>query len=58
MFHAAQSHHPIGQQFQRPALPSVGSLATREVDQLGLTLPIQAATFGAFAWEAPGERYL
>jgi hypothetical protein len=40
MFHVAQSHHPISQQFQRPALPSIRSLAAREMNQLGFALAV------------------
>jgi hypothetical protein len=57
MLDIAQAHHPVGQQFQRPALPPNGSLATREMDQLGFSLAIQAAPFGPFAREASGESY-
>ncbi len=57
MLDIAQAHHPVGQQFQRPALPPIGSLATREMDQLGFSLAIQAAPFGPFAREASGESY-
>jgi hypothetical protein len=53
-----QAHHPVGQQFQRPAVPSIGSLATGQGDQLRLSLAIQAATLGAFSREASGEGHL
>jgi hypothetical protein len=57
MLDIAQAHHPVGQQFQREAVPPIGSLATREMDQLGFSLAIQAAPFGPFAREASGESY-
>jgi hypothetical protein len=53
-----QAHHPFCQQFQRPALPSIRSLTTRQMNQLSLSLAIQAATFGAFAREASHESHL
>ena len=57
MLDIAQAHHPVGQQFQREAVPPIGGLATREMDQLGFSLAIQAAPFGPFAREASGESY-
>jgi hypothetical protein len=54
MLDIAQAHHSVGQQFQRPALPPIGSLATREMDQLGFSFAIQAAPF---ARGASGESY-
>ena len=47
-----QFHHLVSEEFQRPALPSIRSLATRQMNQLGFSPAIQAATFGAFAGEA------
>jgi hypothetical protein len=50
-----QFHHLVGEEFQGPALPPIGSLTTRQMNQLGLALAIQAALLGSFAWEATGE---
>ena len=58
MLDIAQQNHLIGQQFQRPALPPIGSLATGQMNQLRLALAIQAAPLGAFAREASGEGHL
>ncbi len=58
MLDIAQAHHLVSEEFQRPTLPPVWSLATREMNQLGLALAIQAATFGAFAREASCQSYL
>jgi hypothetical protein len=58
MLDIAQLHHLVSEQLQRPALPSVGSLAAGEMDQLHLSFAIQAASFGAFTWEAPSESHL
>ena len=52
-----QLHHAISQQSHRPALVSIRSLATRQGNQLRLSLAIQAPLFGAFAWEAAGESH-
>jgi hypothetical protein len=57
MFHILQAHHPVGQQFERPALSPIGSLATRQMNQLGFSLAIQAPPFGTFSWKASREGY-
>jgi hypothetical protein len=53
-----QFHHPVREEFQRPALTSIGSLATRQMNQSGFSLPIQAAAFGTFAREASRQSHL
>src|SRR5258707_14999787 len=58
MLDISQLHHLISQQFQGPALPSIGSLATGQMDQLGFSLAIQATAFGAFPWKTAGESHL
>jgi len=58
MLHIAQAHHLISEQLQRPALPSIRSLATRQMNQVGFSFAIQAAPFGPFAREAPRKSYL
>lgn len=55
MLHILQFHHLISQQFQCPTLPPIGSLTTGQVNQVGFTLAIQAATFRAFSRETAGE---
>src|SRR5258708_34706771 len=52
-----QFHHPVREEFQRPALPPIWSLATRQMNQLGFSLAIQAATLWAFSWKASREGY-
>jgi len=58
MLDIAQAYHAVGQQFQRPALPSIGSLATGQMDQLSFSFAIQAPPFGAFSWKTAGESHL
>ena len=55
MFHIPQAHHPAGQQFERPALSPIGSLATRQMNQLSFSLAIQAPPFWTFSWKASCE---
>lgn len=57
MFHIAQTHHAVSQEFQCPALMSVGSLAARQLDQLCFTFAVQAAAFRAFPGKASCERH-
>jgi hypothetical protein len=58
MLHILQTHHLVGQEFERPALVSIWSIATRKVDQLRLAFAVQAPSFGTFAREASGEGHL
>ncbi len=58
MLHILQTYHLVGQEFERPALVSIWSIATRKVDQLRLAFAVQAPPFGAFAREASGEGHL
>src|SRR5690242_5570422 len=58
MLDILQFHHLVREEFERPALPPIGSLATGQMNQMGLALAIQAATFGPFAGKASGEGYL
>jgi len=55
MLHILQTHHMVSEEFQCPALTPIWSLATRQVNQLGLALAIQTATLGTFSWKASGE---
>ena len=50
-----QFHHLVSEEFERPALPPIGSLATRQMNQLGFSLAIQTSTLWTFSREAPGE---
>ncbi|SRR5258706_425281 len=53
-----QFHHPVGEEFQRPALSPIGSLATGQMNQLGFSFAIQAPTLGTFTRKASGESHL
>ena len=57
MLHIFQFHHSISEEFQRPALPSIGSLATRQMDQLGFSFAIQTSTLWTFLGEASGKSH-
>lgn len=58
MLHTFQLHHLIGQEFERPTLPPIGSLATRQMNQLGFPLasPSQRCS-GRARWKASGESH-
>jgi len=58
MLHILQAHHLICQQFERPTLSPIWSLATRQMNQLGFSLAIQTLALGTFSWKTSGEGYL
>ncbi len=58
MLYIAQAYHLVGQQFQRPASLPIWSLATRQMNQLGFSFAIQAATFGTLAGKASRQGHL
>jgi hypothetical protein len=58
MLHILSAHHLVGQEFERPALPPIGGLATRQVNQLGFSFAIQTPPFGTFPGEAEGSSHL
>src|SRR5260221_7321424 len=58
MLDILQLRHPVSEQFQGPAVPPIGSLATGQVNQLSFSLAIEAATFWAFSRKASNEGYL
>ena len=55
MLDILQFHHPVSQQFQGPALPPIGSLATRQMNQLGFSFAIQTATLRTFLGKLPAR---
>jgi len=57
MLHILQAHHLVGQEFERPTLTPIWSLATRQMNELGFSFAVQAPPFGTFSREASGKSH-
>lgn len=57
MLNVLQAHHLVGQEFERPTLTPIWSLATRQMNELGFSFAVQAPPFGTFSREASGKSH-